>query len=170
MNIVLCHVTEQANFVNKDTTKRQLTISNVIFKKDATLDVLQPTLQFIIPKDTFGDAPDYSLECSEYAQFNYFWFPRFQRYYFIEKMSFNGAICEIVGRCDVLMSWKDSLIGTQQYVSRSQKYRNKDIVDNMLPIHSDYSYEVYTFGEPVFDKQCSSVILETIGKEVSANG
>ena len=125
----------------------------VRFKEENSLDVVNPVLLMNI-----------SDEIENYSKYNYFYIPKFTRYYYIDKMSARGTLVEIVGKCDVLMSFKSDISNSYQYLSRSEKYRNRYLVDNLLPIHSDDRYHIEPFGDPVSDSTCNHVILETIGK------
>lgn len=152
MHVKLYTIYEPPNKVVK-TLHNELEIEGVVFKDNNYLDVVTPKILIKL-----------SDEITDYTCYNYFYIPKFTRYYYITDMSTVGGLVEITGKSDPLMSFKSDILGSEQYLSRSEKYRNKYIVDTLLPIHSDCRYVVKPFGEPVSYNECNHVILETIGK------
>lgn len=78
------------------------------------------------------------------GNWNYLYFPDFNRYYFIDDIVYiDGVRCIVNGSVDVLMTYKDSIIGSEQYVTRCSnneliKYNNYT-VDSKLPINQTAS-------------------------------
>ena len=158
MDVELYKTTDPPNKVTKSLNNK-LDITGVRFKDDETLNVVNPTIIINISalENTENDA-------SFLADFNYVRIPKLSRYYYITNMSTIGGLIIVECKSDPLMSFKSDIYGSNQYISRSQKWRNDYIVDNLLPIHSDNRYLIKPFTDPVSDPSCNHVILETIGK------
>ena len=73
----------------------------------------------------------------EVLESNYCYISLFKRYYYITDKRPNGNIVELDLKCDVLESAKSDILNSTQILSRSEKYRNRYIPDNMLAIHTD---------------------------------
>lgn len=68
------------------------------------------------------------------AIYNYLYIPDFKRYYFITDVRFIGnETFEMQASCDVMGSWRESILNSTQYITRSASGWNKDILDNMFP-------------------------------------
>lgn len=153
MNIHLYNVSDPPNKVNKKLGTAQI-IENVRFKEESSLNVVTPTILLNLGSELAG------LSC-----YNYVYIPKFARYYYITNISTRGGLCEIETKVDPLKSFADDIYGSEQYLVRSQKYRNRYIVDNLLPIHSQTAYEIKSsWSQDVFTRNCNFVILETAGK------
>lgn len=163
MNIILYNVSDAPNIINKKLGTG-LTIENVRFTDDNALDVLNPSVLFSLTKTENNETVPYDI--SDYSCYNYFYIPKFGRYYYMTEMSTEGGLVRITGKVDALYSFRKDIYGSEQYLVRSEKYRNRYIVDNLLPIHSQNSYDVQPLdnGENVFVRDCNYVILETVGK------
>lgn len=162
MNVKFYYNEYPPNKVDKGTDKDSpiLTIENVRFKDEANLSIQNPTL-ILAPNGTelssWGDIV-------ESARFNYFYIPKFCRFYFITDIFTNNGLIEITGKCDVLNSFKDDILASSQYITRSQSRRSAYLSDSMLPIRSDHRYIMKPFGKHVDDKTCSKVLMITTGK------
>ena len=73
---------------------------------------------------------------------NYCYLSSFNRYYYIADKRPNGNVIEVDLKVDVLESAKNDILNSTQILSRSEKYRNRYIPDNMLPIHTDTDIDV----------------------------
>lgn len=154
MNIILYRISDPPNVVNKVLHDKN-EIEDVRFTEERYLDVVNPTVQLhSVSYDSITD----------YSKYNYMYIPKFARYYYIDEITTVNAIVEIKCRCDVLRSFKSDIIGSKQYISRSQTSNNKYMVDHLLPMQSKHHFKIHTFGDPVFDEGCYHVILETTGK------
>ena len=152
MNITLYNTSDPPNKVNK-SLKNSKQLTRVLFKEEGALDIINPTLLIQI-SDAIVD----------YAQYNYCYIPDLGRYYYIETIKTRGTLVEISCKCDVLKSFKNDIIGSLQYVSRSENLINRYLVDASLPISSKHLYTIQPFGDKAYDENCVSVILETAGK------
>jgi hypothetical protein len=153
LNIKLYKNHSPSNYVNKHLTD-EITIENVRFKEDNFLDIKHPRLLVNQWQDV-ENANGY----------NYLYIPKFNSYYYIDSISWTGSLADIQTlKRDVLMTFKEDILASVQYVTRQENRTNKYIVDNMLPIHSDHYYKVEQFGDDVGDITCNHVILETAGR------
>ena len=156
MNVKLYNISDNPNKVKKSADKDGGTlIENVRFKDEDALNVLNPTLVLKL-----------SDEISDCFKYNYLYIPKAARFYYITNISTRGGLVFIETKVDVLMSFADDILSSNQYVSRteSESYANGLIVDNLLPIHSDHLFYIKPFGDSVYDETCNYCILETAGK------
>ena len=85
--------------------------------------------------------------------------------FFVKNIRYlTGRQCEIQCHIDVLETYKDDIIGSNQIMERSQKWSKDYLVDGQLPIGSDCVYDWKVFGEPVFSKDIDRVVLTTVGR------
>lgn len=153
MHVHLYRTTDTTNKINKKLTN-DTTFEGVIFRDVNNLDIVNPSVLLNI-----------SDEVSDIAKFNYAYIPKFNRYYFITKVSTENALVRIDMHTDVLKSFSKDILASTQYVTRSDKlHANNYLVDNLLPMNSKSHYTVHTFGDEVDDDKCYHVILETTGK------
>ena len=151
MNVVLYNISDPPNKIKKSIGSGT-TIENVRFLDDDALSITTPTILLKLNDDVENNIP-----------YNYVYIPKLHRYYFITEISFRAGLTYISCKCDVLYTFSKDILASEQYVARSQTNQNRYLVDDMLPIHSDKSYDVIPFTDEVFDKNCSHVILETTG-------
>lgn len=166
MNVKFYYNRYPDNVVDKQTDKDNpiLTVTNVRFKDDNSLNILQPVIKFA-PTDT---APNTSLgdwsDIVEGTKYNYFYIPKFERFYYVTNMQTTGSHIEITGKCDVLNSFKDDILKSTQFVLRQQNKRSAYLPDSFLPIRNDHHYDMVAFGKSVDDKNCHNILLVTTGK------
>lgn len=166
MNVKFYYNEYPPNRVDKGMDKNNpiLTVENVRFKDENSLNISNPVIVFA-PTDSQENSDLYGWrDIVEGAKFNYFYIPKFERFYFIDNMQTKNGLIEIIGKCDVLMSFKVDILNSTQYVTRQQNKRSAYLSDSQLPIRSDHNYIVKPFGRNVDDKTCSQVILITTGK------
>lgn len=109
---------------------------------------------------------------ADWRDVNYVYIKNFGRYYYVTNMTFQAdGFCKLVLDVDVLMSYKDLIKGSTQLVTRSEKSRNRYIVDNQMPIHSDNAYtikqsgiDIITPDVPSESDVTSSIIMATVGR------
>lgn len=159
MDIIVYKNSAPPNKIDKSKSITTVTINgsnkieDVRFVEENSLDILNPSILVNI-----------GTEVSNCAKFNYIKIPKFNRYYFIDKISTEGGLVRIDCRCDVLFSHMKDILNSTQYVIRSEAERSAYIVDNEVPIRSDKHFIQTVFGNPVDNKACPYVILETTGK------
>ena len=129
-------------------------------------------------KKTFDTNNDYSgtlrEECSiltpsfiistadDITQFNYAYIPEFKRYYFITDItSVREGVWRITLRCDVLMSYADSILNMSGIVLRQEEAYNLYIPDSM-PEYAD-SYVITKKFPNSFSNTNFSYVLCTCG-------
>ena len=159
MNVKFYHTGSPKNKVSKKLSGEHEYVG-VIFHEPDALDVLNPTI--IINGIT---------DVADISKYNYFYIPKFTRYYYISDIKYDGSRAIVTGEVDVLMSWKSDIRSSKQYISRQQHAPelyslSRYYVDNMLPISSKKDYAIKQFGNAVDDRNCNCVILETVGKAV----
>lgn len=79
---------------------------------------------------------------SSLLESNYCYISRFNRFYYIGDKRPNGNIVEVDLKCDPFESAKNDILNSEQILSRSEKFKNRYIPDNMLPIHTDTDIDV----------------------------
>ena len=154
MNIRLYNISDNPNKVKKSVDKNGGTlIENVRFKETDSLNVLTPTLIL-----------NMSTEVSNCFKFNYVYIPKTTRFYYITNISTRSGLILIECKVDVLMSWSSDILKSKQYVLRNENlYKHPYLMDSELPITAKHNYICQPFGDPVDDRTCIRVILETAG-------
>ena len=153
MDLILYNNKSAPNVLNKKITKVR-EVSGVIFKDKNNLDILHPVIVL-----NLGDS------MTDLVNFNYVYIAGLHRYYYVDDIATVAGLVEVTCRVDVLMSHKKDIKNSTQYVLRQQsRYENPYLMDNLLPITSQHNYISQPFGNAVFDKGCSHVIMATTGK------
>ena len=99
-----------------------------------------------------------------WRQFNYCYCPNFDRYFFIENVTFTrNRLVQLTCTCDVLMSFKEDILKSTQLIARQENKQQRYIPDTSLPIHSAVKTEIKEFGNKV-GGDGYTLILETVGK------
>lgn len=100
---------------------------------------------------------------------NYFYIPKFKRYYFVTDLTATAGMFQISGRVDVLRTYKSELNASSQIVTRQQNLQDKYLHDSMIPISDKQEVIETEFGE-TFDDANSLFILVTTGQQGSSEG
>lgn len=101
-----------------------------------------------------------------WRQFNYCYCPNFDRYFFIDNITFTrNRLVQITCTCDVLMSFKGDILQTTQLVTRQEYKQQRYIPDTSLPIHAAVKTQITTFGNAIGGDDYT-LVLETVGKEI----
>lgn len=135
--------------------------------KNLTDDVLYENIRFINPIDTA--TPTVVIDRAGYdgvgniSNYNYMYIPSLHRYYFITSIQVQGNKFHITGKCDVLYTYRKSILASTQLIKRSESLKNKMLSDDMLPIHADNTYTLKEFGESVATEQDYRIVLQTNG-------
>jgi hypothetical protein len=160
MHVHLFKNSAPPNKVNKSgNLSKKVVFEGMNFTEKGALDILNPTILI-----RYGDSDNDIRDIEDIAVFNYMYIPKFNRYYYIDSISTEGALIRISGRCDVLHSHKKDILNSTQYVLRQETYNNSPYLDdNMLPISSKHNYVGKAFGRKVADVTCGRVILATTG-------
>ena len=82
------------------------------------------------------------------AEYNYCQINDLNRSYFITDVQHDKNTTIISCHVDVLMSYKNDIKNSIQIVSRQESLKNRYIVDDRLPIHSDSSYTTQDINIP----------------------
>ena len=161
MNVKFYYNKQPFNKVDKGLDKDNpiLTVENVRFLTDGTLNITNPVIEFA-PTTNISDWSD----IVESARYNYFYIPKFARFYYIENIETKASHVIVTGKCDLLMSFKDDILSSTQYIARQENKRSSYLSDSMLPVRSDHKYYMKTFGHNVDKKDCTNILLITTGK------
>ena len=93
--------------------------------------LLTPVIDVTDPKDT-GAIPLY----------NYAYIPDFQRYYFIDDISWSQGIWTLTMHADVLASFKNDIMNSRQYVIRSASQSNAYLPDTVYTTYINGSHYI----------------------------
>lgn len=97
---------------------------------------------------------------------NYFYIPKFKRYYFVTDLTATAGMFRISGRVDVLKTYKSEINLSSQIITRQQNLQDKYLHDSMIPISDKQEVVETEFGE-TFDDTNSLFILVTTGQQGS---
>lgn len=155
MQVKLYKTKSPRNKINKSLSKNPKVFTGMKFLNDGDLDVTNPTIIVNMDDDVASN-----------IGYNYMYIPRLSRYYWIEKITTEGAFMKITGKSDPLMSFRSDILRKSQIVGRiSDKNKaNLYLQDSELPLETTSDYYSIPFGEKVEDPNCINVILETAGK------
>lgn len=113
MTITLYNNSSELNFISKVLT--ELTSTAAVLKDGTEIS-----------------APVVRLNAAMPPAANYCYIPAFGRYYYISKQTIlPGGINELTLSCDVLMSFKDTILGSNVIAERSTNKCNKKLPDNI---------------------------------------
>lgn len=132
---------------SSDSNILDKTLNNMVeypVKIKGTIDILRPTIQ---------------MQIKEKFIYNYCYIPDFNRYYYIDSIEvFPNNLYELRLKCDVLMSFKDSIIGSIGILKR--KVYNGYIESGI----SEVKKEVKIYNSDVtIDIEKRNTIMVTIG-------
>ena len=108
--------------------------------------------------------PSIVIEYTGVIDFNYVYISTFNRYYFVNNItSVRTNLWRLDMSCDTLMTYKETILNYECYVSRNENDYNEDIEDKYLPLEYekvvDYILQQDTTGtNPDFFKGFSALI------------
>ena len=126
MNVTLYTNTSQNNVVSKSISS----IKSVTAEMPVSFDVSTPS--FIVN--------------GQYPSCNYVYISNTGRYYYAKATLLSNNCTKLDCRTDVLMTAKNNIYGTSQYVSRCETATNTDIVDTSIPIKNEYRVYCNPYG------------------------
>lgn len=100
---------------------------------------------------------------------NYFYIPKFKRYYFVTDAVATAGMFRISGRVDVLRSYKSEILISSQIITRQENLQDRYLHDSMIPISDKQEVQEVEFGE-TFDDTNSLFILVTTGQQGAGEG
>lgn len=106
---------------------------------------------------------------SSLVSYNYAYIAEFNRYYFINDITWNSGFWELSLTCDVLATYKSDIGDTTMYLLRSANNSNGYLVDNMWEVTGKYTtslQEVIPLINTTF--QSGYYVLNVIGQGNSA--
>ena len=87
--------------------------------------------------------PTFQIENDEVPDCNYCYIADFRRYYYIDTITcIRTGLYELQCSVDVLYTYKDKILSSEQYVSRQENDYNELLVDNMVTFDSTYDYVI----------------------------
>lgn len=90
------------------------------------------TVSALLKNETEITAPVVRLNSAMPPAANYCYIPAFERYYYINKQNIiPGGINELSLQCDVLMSFKSTILDSTVIAERSTNHCNKSLPDNL---------------------------------------
>ena len=147
MLVSLKRTTSPSNVIDK-SFKGDVVNTNCVMKDDTS--ITNPTL-------TFTGLTSAQIDFSNY---NYVTIPQFDRSYFITDIRHDKNQVIISCHVDVLMSYKNDIKNSIQIVSRQESLKNRYIVDDRLPIHSDSSYTTQDINIPQLTCPNGGILLQ----------
>lgn len=100
------------------------------------------------------------LKSNNLIEFNFIFIEKFNRYYFVENVEvFPNKIYHITLRCDVLMSFKDDILGSYGNITNQTNYNEYYNFD----YSSEVRKEVEIFKSNVILEHEETTILVTLG-------
>lgn len=100
---------------------------------------------------------------------NYFYVPKFKRYYFVTDLTATAGMYRISGRVDVLKSYASEIKASSQIITRQENRQDRYLHDSMIPISDKQEVIETEFGD-TFDDTNSLFILVTTGQPASGEG
>lgn len=100
---------------------------------------------------------------------NYFYIPKFKRYYFVTDLTATAGMFKISGKVDVLRTYENEINISSQIITRQQNLQDKYLHDSMIPISDKQEVQEIEFGE-TFDDSNSLFILVTTGQQNTGEG
>ncbi len=97
---------------------------------------------------TFRDSvnilnPVFQINNDEVPDCNYCYIADFRRYYYIDTITcVRTGLYEIECSVDVLYTYKDDILKSEQYISRQENEYNELLIDNMVTFDEDYEYNI----------------------------
>lgn len=87
--------------------------------------------------------PIFQITNDEVPDCNYCYIADFRRYYYIDTITcVRTGLYELQCSVDVLYTYKDNILTSEQYISRQENEYNELLVDNMVTFDSDHEYTI----------------------------
>lgn len=118
MTVTLYENTSQNSVVTKELTE----IASVSADMPISFDVSAPS--FIVN--------------GKHPACNYVYIPYTGRYYYAKATLLSNNTTKLDCKTDVLMTAKNNIYGTNQYVSRCESAENTNIIDTQIPLKNEY--------------------------------
>ena len=108
------------NIVKREnSTKSDFVSVDIVLNLKDSASIINP----IVVVDTTVNAYEY----------NYLYIAQFSRFYFIRDCKWVLGVWELTCDCDVLASWKDTILSKTKYVLRSSLKHDTSIIDTLYP-------------------------------------
>lgn len=127
---------------------------------------------------TFRDSvnilnPVFQIQNDEVPDCNYCYIADFRRYYYIDTITcVRTGLYEIECSVDVLYTYKDNILNSEQYISRQENEYNELLVDNMVTFDNKSTYTIYyknidELDYGIDDKKSTSIPSEKVNMILS---
>lgn len=84
-----------------------------------------------------------TIGAKNYAAVNYSYVPDWGRYYFVDDITLeNNGILTLTLSVDVLMSYKDKILSSQQFIARAESLNSALYIDSERPIQANKKISV----------------------------
>lgn len=98
------------------------------------------------------------LKLKHIPEGNYLYIPYFGRYYYIVDIVTDSQSCYVTCKCDVLMSYKADIYGTEQLVSRCESLRDNMLVDTAFNMSADNVLYTINFGNNIITNHFTYIL------------
>ena len=121
--------------INKNITEI-VDITDTFRIKENT-SIINPTV--ILSRETVG---------KRYASVNYAYIPMWNRYYFVDDIVvMNDTLLSLTMTCDVLMTYRDTVMSTPQEIVRAEALNSELYIDTERPIQSNKLLDIVKIGD-----------------------
>ena len=112
------------------------------------------TTEITLLRPTSIKNPIIDVEYASTFDFNYIYIPTFNRFYYIsEPIILRKGLYRLECKVDVLMSFKNTILQQQAYISRQEFNHNDDVNDNELIVENEPEIKVKELIGSPFDNQ-----------------
>lgn len=101
------------------------------------------------------------------AAYNYAYISEYGRYYFVRNWTWSGRLWECDLQVDVLATYKNQILASSQYVSRSGSAKNVRVPDTIYPVEAQSQYSSVSWTSPFSSSAAAgegTYILSMFGK------
>lgn len=117
------------NIVKREnSTKSDFVSVDIVLNLKDSASIINP----IVVVDTTVNAYEY----------NYLYIAQFSRFYFIRDCKWVLGVWELTCECDVLASWKTTILNAEKYVLRSSSKYDTAIIDTFYPMKQESTYSI----------------------------
>lgn len=89
---------------------------------------------------------------------NYIYIPYFNRYYFITDVVTDNGSCYVSCKCDVLYTYRDSIYGTDQFITRCESLRDNMLTDTAFNMSVDTVLYTRSFGNEIVTNHLTYIL------------
>ena len=121
--------------INKNIT--EIVDITETFRIKENTSIINPTV--ILSRETVG---------KRYASVNYAYIPMWNRYYFVDDIVvMNDTLLSLTMTCDVLMTYRDTVMATPQEIVRAEALNSELYIDTERPIQLNKLLDIVKIGD-----------------------